>query len=278
MDAPQRIIPPPNVNIVMAETPFDDELSSNSSDDQSQPFVNAAFTRHVKKESNKNVKFTPKPDEVFRTILDKPASSLTEEQVRHILAVEELERKEKDRLSQELTPEEKDMDLGALYCKWKLEAQRRRQEKMELAQFDTDPLEKLTPEQRDLPKPEVRKIIKDLKHKRWIATMKERGVPLHFSDTCQELGTDRHVCMRTRFGSRTTNGTNRNVVIKQTNSGLKMTEVQLLDQEKLNKEFEEISSMKKKLEEKAAWVREALQTPGDVVMQALSSSTSTPAS
>ena len=255
---------PANVMVVTTDSPFDFECDSDVDDsDDDEPTVNAAHFKSTKNGRTQRLRFNPKKaiEKVPQTTLDTPASQLTEEEVKKILAVKEAERKEAERLLQRLTEEEKQMDLAALHRKWKLEAQQRQQEKLILSEFDFQPLGTLTKEESELTKREVRKIIRQRKHRQWVEAMKAKGVPLHFCDVCQELGTDSHRCLATRFTKETPTG-EKNIVLKQTSGGaLKMIERRLLDTDKLNEEHKNITAEKKALQEREEWVNKMLKMP-----------------
>lgn len=252
---------PPNVNIVMSDEPLEgsfepDEygFGENDSEKNDLPEVNTASSfKQTKKATKKRVQFAQKP--VPKEVLDRPAAELTEEQMKQILAVKEAERKERERLLEKLTDEEKEMDAGALHRKWKLELQQKQCEQMILNPFDFDELGKLNEEEKQLTKREVRKIIADRKYKRWVESMRAKGVPLRQCEVCKELANDKHVCLATRFSHG-----KKKVVIKQTNSGaLKVDEVQYHDQEMIDKQFKEIEALKKDSDEKNARIQELLK-------------------
>lgn len=261
---------PPNVSLTSAETPFDDNTYlDNDSDDCNDsdhpddvPMVQVAIQNTSKgTKRTQKTRFARVVEEIPQQVLDQPASKLNEEEMRLILAVKEAERKESERLLQQLTTAEKAMDLGALHRKWKLEDQQKKQTKLELNPFDFDSLGSLTAEEQNMSKRDVKSIIRERKNKKWIENMKARGVPLHFCEICQELGTDKHRCLVTRFGSGNADG-RKSLVIKQTSSGaIKMSEKQLLDQNKLNEEFKKISEMKKQIDEKTKWIEDILKQP-----------------
>lgn len=270
---------PPSVTLIHVDSPFDDnDYDSESSDEEDEPQVNVARGFRLSKKSKKVSFDKDKKKEVAPDVLSKPASSLTEEQAREILIAKEIERKAEELQAMQLTDAEKEMDLGELHCKWKLAAQQKRNDKMKLTQFDSEKLGKLTDEQKLMTKPEIRRIIRELKYKNWVEQMQRRNIPMKYCDVCRQLGTDRHVCLPTRFTTRTNSGAKKNLVIRQNEAGaLKMSQVELLDQEKLNKEFEQISAMKKEIDEKAAWIAKVLQWPSEdssMAAQASSSSSS----
>ena len=143
------------------------------------------------------------------------------------------------------------MDLGQLHRKWKVENQQRRQERANLNRFDFNDLGELTEEEKLLPKSEIRRIIRDRKEDLWVRQMKAQGIPLHQCEVCQKLVNDNHECIATRWITEGQRGVHKGLVVTRTGTGaIKLQECQLVDQNILNKEYEEILKLKKQLEER----------------------------
>jgi len=109
--------------------------------------------------------------------------------------------------------------------------------------------------------------------------MKAQGIPLHQCEVCQKLVNDNHECIATRWITEGQRGVHKGLVVTRTGTGaIKLQERQLVDQNVLNKEYEEILKLKKQLEERTRRAEEALSpsTPEhNTIMQSSSSSSQT---
>lgn len=259
--------------------PVSSPYQSNTDPDDlpSPPLMNVAGStwKTVRNQLRKTVKpatltppttSTPKPTDM------RTADELGEAELRDLLRVKAEARRDATQASQYLTDEEKLMSLGELHRKWKVEDQRRREERENLSRFDFEELGQLTEEQKLLPKAEVRRILRDRKNDTWVASMKAQGVPLHQCEVCQQLTTSNHRCMATRWMTEGQRGLRKGLVITQTGTGpIKLQEKQLIDQEQLNKEYEEIVKLKQQLDERTRKIAEAIRTePTDATMSASS--------
>jgi hypothetical protein len=263
-----------------------ESLSEDTSNEEADeaPTTNAAGVWKPARKPKKVTISTKKPAVIVKAVEPtKPIGELTEQEMRQALERKEAERREANRLAQLLTEEEKDMDLGELHRKWKLEAQQRRQEKMQLNPFDFDALGKLVGEERNFTKSQVRKLIHDRKHEKWIASMKAQGVPLHICETCQELATPNHRCIATRWKTEGPYGRSRGLFVTQDNGGnVRFTEKQVTDPEKVEKEWMELNKMREELAQRTTKLHAAMQSstqnessPTDVPMDGSATPTAT---
>eukprot|EP00914_Ancora_sagittata_P021317 GHVO01041989.1.p1 GENE.GHVO01041989.1~~GHVO01041989.1.p1 ORF type:complete len:211 (-),score=47.53 GHVO01041989.1:5-637(-) len=91
------------------------------------------------------------------------------------------------------------MSLSDLSRLWKLEGQARRQEREQLRSTDFENLGEWTPEQKELTKGDIRKLIRERKYQVWVDRMRAKGVPLTQCSTCQELAGRNHTCMAMKW-------------------------------------------------------------------------------
>lgn len=156
------------------------------------------------------------------------------------------------------------MDLDALHRKWKIEGQARRQERLELKNQDYEKLGELSEEEKKLTVGEIKGIIRQRKYQQWVEKMKRQNVPLKKCDVCQELTTDAHKCMGTRWQVVQHKGVapiKKEIIITQGKGGdIRVKQQQLIDQDRLNAEYEEIAALKKRLDERSEQISKAIET------------------
>ena len=180
-------------------------------------------------------------------------------------AVKERKAKAKE-ISRELlflSEEEKGMSLAELHRKWKVEAQRQREERASLSRFDFEDLGTITEEEKLLPKSQIKKIIRDRKTEKWAQDMKAKGIPLHQCEVCQQLAGPNHHCLATKWMTEGPHGLRKKLVLTQSKAGgVRLAEKRVVDQDKLNREYEAICKLKQDLELQNQRIKAAI-TPAE---------------
>jgi hypothetical protein len=156
-----------------------------------------------------------------------------------------------------LTEAEKMMTMDALHRAWKVERQRQNNEREALSRHDFEELGELTTEQKELPRAAVRKIIRQRKNEVWANAMKARGVPVFQCDVCYELTTGNHRCLATKWTTDNSKNSaiSKGIVMTQGPGGIRLQTKAIIDQEKLNKEYEQLKTLREELEAKAKLVQ-----------------------
>jgi hypothetical protein len=159
-----------------------------------------------------------------------------------------------------LTEEEKRLSLGELAVQWRKASLLQQLEKNNQRSYD---LGWMTEQQKEYPRAEIRRIISERKHDNWIQAMKRRNVPLRFCDVCQQLVTDPHQCMRTKWAIDTPRGkgsaaVKKEVIVTESGQGVHVRQQQRVDAEQLEREYTKIRALKKQVDEKSVKIREAL--------------------
>lgn len=199
--------------------------------------------------------------EHFKKVVDEyvEADENTRKELLQILRKREAsirEARDNDR-TRGLTEEEKALSPGELYRKWKCEDQQRRGETVELSKADRDPnwslIEDFTPEQKALPKTEVRKILRAKRDLLWRMRMADRNIETHQCDVCQRFVTDRHRCFSTGMrvpGKSDTAYQKSTLVVQQTGKGpVHIKTVPVVSPEAMEKEYQKLVQMKAEAEE-----------------------------
>lgn len=96
---------------------------------------------------------------------------------------------------QYLTEEEKGFDtFEELFRFWKTKDQQRRVQMRPFTAFDYYSLGQLTPAHKALPRSELRRMVAQLRHDKWIADRVDRGQPLYQCPHCQRITGEGHKC------------------------------------------------------------------------------------
>jgi hypothetical protein len=267
-DAVARTIVPKNQadTKIIANREYPKALNNPSDSDEEMPNVNVAGAwKTVQKKVQKSLKPKVMPTESLTPIKvdGRSPEELSIDELRAVLRQKTSEksaaRQQEIAATMYLTEDEQQLTLDELHRKWKVEAQQTRSERPKLNRFDWEGLGTLTEEQKLLPRHEIRKIIKNRKYDRWVASMKAQGIPLHQCDICQELATENHRCLATRWTTEGQRGVRKGLVITQTGRGaIRLHEKQIIDQTALNKEYEEIAKLKREVEDRMNRIKGAL--------------------
>eukprot|EP01069_Polyplicarium_translucidae_P011336 Polyplicarium_translucidae@DN3832_c0_g1_i1.p2 len=86
-----------------------------------------------------------------------------------------------------LTEEERAMALDQLHRHHKVDRVRRRGEAAQFGPADFWELGRLSEAEKDLPRPEIRRIIRERRTGEWVRRMRQKGVPLFKCSVCQEI-------------------------------------------------------------------------------------------
>ena len=177
-------------------------------------------------------------------------SQLSESQMLDRLRQRESERREAERLPDYLTEEEKAMTMDELFRKWKVERQRKRNEREALRIADFQPLGELTAEQKLLPRAQVARLINVRKNEVWAQAMREKGIQVLKCDVCSRLHTGQHQCLQTqwRMGNGRTDQMPRNIVLTQSSQGVRLRATPAMDEEHILKEYERLKALKEEVE------------------------------
>eukprot|EP00914_Ancora_sagittata_P021319 GHVO01041992.1.p2 GENE.GHVO01041992.1~~GHVO01041992.1.p2 ORF type:complete len:182 (-),score=30.42 GHVO01041992.1:336-881(-) len=153
------------------------------------------------------------------------------------------------------------MSLSDLSRLWKLEGQARRQEREQLRSTDFENLGEWTPEQKELTKGDIRKLIRERKYQVWVDRMRAKGVPLTQCSTCQELAGRNHTCMAMKWKLQRAGGIKEKALfMTQDGKGdIKLGPKTRINQEKLDKEYEQVLRVKREVDERAERVRLAVE-------------------
>jgi hypothetical protein len=176
-----------------------------------------------------------------------------------------------------LTDDEKKMSMDQLLRKWKLERQRRMQEREELKMSDFEPLGDLTEEQKLLPRPAVARIIHARKNEVWAQGMKALGHTLQKCDVCSRLHLGEHRCLATRWRTEGPKGTAtaRNIILTQSPQGVRLRATSVVDEDQVLKEYERLKTLKEEIETRKRLVEPNVPTGSqDTPMAAIAASSS----
>jgi len=212
----------------------------------------------------------PKPAPT--TVVGLPAefASLTEEELLKKLRERQAQRQVANRPPYYLTEEEKKLSMDGLHRQWKLERQRRNNEREVLARHDFEDLGELTEEQRELPRAVIRRIIRQRKNEVWANAMRAKGIPVSQCDVCLELTTGNHRCVATKWTTDQTRNAaiSKGLVMTQGPGGIRLHAKAIIDQEKLNKEYEQLRILREELEAKARLAQPLQLITNDTTMSA----------
>jgi len=177
---------------------------------------------------------------------------LSEEELLAKLREREKERRAAAREPEFLTEVEKRLTLDELHRKWRAEEQLRRQERPDLRRCDYVPLGELTEAEKLLPRREVKRIIRNKRHAAWVQSMHDQGIPLHICDICHDVATDRHQCMKTKWltEGRKKDAIAKGIVISSTPAGVRLKTQTLINEDQLQREYDQLARVKAELEEK----------------------------
>jgi hypothetical protein len=188
------------------------------------------------------------PDE-----LPEDFAKLTESELLEKLKERQAQRQAAKRPPYYLTDDEKQLSMDALHRLWKVERQRQNNEKEALSRHDFEELGQLTADQKELPRAAIRRLIRQRKNEVWANAMKARGIPVFQCDVCYELTTGNHRCMATKWTTDNSKNSaiSKGIVMTQGPGGIRLQTKAIIDQEKLNREFEYLQSLRNELEAKA---------------------------
>ncbi|KAH0489038.1 MAG: hypothetical protein KVP17_001614 [Porospora cf. gigantea B] len=173
-------------------------------------------------------------------------------------------RAEFKRQARYLSEDEKHMSLSHLHRKWKEEAQLRANIRKETQPSDFDDLGPLEPEMTTWTKAAIRRVIWSRKQERWLARMRELGVPVHTCDVCSRQVTSQHRCVPTGLavpGAGDTPYSRKELIVSQQGKNLSLKPKTVINDTKLK---EELGRMATILQD-----REALNEQQDQSMFAL---------
>jgi hypothetical protein len=193
----------------------------------------------------------------------------TEEELLKELQARARDRWEKAVAPKFLTTEEKQLSLGELDKKWKNEQRNKlyeRSARLDPSYFD---LGELSTEEKELPVSEIKKIIRDRRQERWVQKMKDQGIPLHFCEVCQQLGTHQHRCMATKFRTgNTKHPFQKGIVLSQRSGGnVVLRETKTVDPERLQQEYDKIVAIREKIETEVERTQKLLAPHEDTMME-----------
>lgn len=226
------------------------ELSPyESSESDSSSYESTTFTKTVHPRFQRRRKAKPgiaqERAAPSKENLEAELAGLTEQQMLEKLREREQRRREQARPPKFLTEEEKRMTMDELHCHWKVERQRRRNEREDLRAYDFQPLGDLTEEQKQLPRREVERIVARRREEVWANSMRARGVELFKCSTCYRLHTGDHTCIATRWrteGQRNS-AVPKGVVVTGTPQGVRITTTPIIEEERLIKQLHTIQEM-----------------------------------
>lgn len=230
------------------------------SDSDGSLHENHTFVKTVHPRSNrgkKNKSAVPRNAGSPRPELDAELAGLSEAEMLAKLREREQRRREERKQPKFLTDEEKQMTMDELHRYWKVERQRRRNEREDLRVYDFQPLGQLTEEQKKLPRRDVERLIARRREEVWADTMRARGIEVLKCDTCYRLHTGDHSCIATRWrtDAQRHSAVPRGVVVTGTPQGVRVTTAPIIEEERLQKQLRTIQGMleeiatKKKLTE-----------------------------
>lgn len=241
--------------------------------DKEDPTV-STMVAMTPKAGTKVRKFTPMtphrpiPGKSLPPELPEEFSKLTEGELLEKLKERQAQRQVERRAPYYLTEEEKNMSMDALHRAWKIERQRQNNEREELSRHDFAELGDLTAEQKELPRAAIRRIIRQRKNEVWATAMKARGIPVFQCDVCYELTTGNHRCIATKWTTDNSKNSaiSKGIVMTQGPSGIRLQTKAIIDQEKLNKEYEQLRILREDLEAKAKLVQPLKPAISDTAM------------
>ena len=264
----------PVSSCISSDSDSDSSSEASPDPDSDAPVVNATTTsdwKVVKKSKSKKgkKKVSPAPSS------QKPSTTVTDLRSIDELSSKDLYQAYRDKKAKEplpsgqwtLTDEEKMMDLSELARKWKIEDQKKRLEKVELKDSDFEPLGQLTEQEKLLNRGAIRRIIRDRKDEQWVKRMKAMNVEVTICPGCNRPATSRHICFATKLGNTSTKGISRGLVVSQDGKSIQIKQKTILDQDKLDEEFQEIMALKKEVDERTTRIRQALQATPDTPME-----------
>lgn len=159
----------------------------------------------------------------------------------------EAERKLSEKTPEYLTDDEKRLSMDQLFRKWKLERQRKREEREQLRISDFEPLGQLTDDQMLLPRRDVQRIVNNRKNQVWAKSMQDKGIAVHTCDTCHQMYThdkEKHMCLQTRWQAQSSNpAVSRTLIVTQSPGGLRLRSADVVDEENLQSEFKKLKTL-----------------------------------
>ena len=147
--------------------------------------------------------------------------------------------------------------------------------------MDFEPLGNLTEDQKLLPRVDVKRIIYNQWNVVWAKSMRDQGIQIHECSVCHRLHKEgeQHQCFATRWttANPNRNAPPRNVIVTQSPQGLQLRTAVIMDENKLQQEYERIKALKEGAELRKRLSAPLLPTTPDADIQMTATTTTPPA-